>query len=194
MAMQQQIGIDEPDSGILLDCMSVADGGVLRAAGLLLPRVEAEFAFRLGTDLCGSGVTVEDVRAAVAEVCLALEVIDSRFDLQGITLADSVADNAACARFVLGNGVPLPGWSLGDERLTLCVGASEVAAGDGRAVLGDPFRSVAWLARRLHGLGTGLKSGDLVLAGAVHASIPLPLGAAVSVSSPRLPPASLQVA
>ncbi|MGX8904678.1 2-keto-4-pentenoate hydratase [Streptomyces netropsis] len=190
-AMQQQIGVDEPDSGVLLDYMEVADGGALRAAGLLSPRMEAEFALRLGADLCGADVSEEDVRAAVAEVCLALEVIDSRFDLQGITLVDSVADNAACARFVLGSGVPMPAWDLGDERLTLSVGTSEVAAGEGRDVRGGLCRSVAWLARRLDAFGTGLKAGDAVLAGAVHASIPLPRGATVSVPSPRLPPVSL---
>ncbi|MFF4410390.1 2-keto-4-pentenoate hydratase [Streptomyces sp. NPDC001404] len=193
-AMQQQFGIDEPDSGVLLDYMNVADGGVLRVTGLLSPRVEAELAFRLGTDLRGADVTEEDAGAAVAEVSLALEVIDSRFDVQGVTLMDSVADNAACARFVLGSGVPLSGWDLGGERLTLCMGASEVAAGDGRAVLGDPRRSVAWLARRLNAFGAGLKAGHVVLAGAVHASLPLPRGATLSVSSPSLPPVSLHVA
>jgi 2-keto-4-pentenoate hydratase len=87
-------------------------------AMLLSPRIEAEIAFRLGTDLCGTDVVEEAARGAMAEVFLALEVIDSRFHLDGITLADS----AACARFVLGEAlathppvracwrsVPLPG-------------------------------------------------------------------------------------
>ena len=193
-AMQHQVGIDTPDSGILLDYMVVAPGEALRAAELLSPRIEAEIAFRLGTDLCGTGVVEEAARGAMAEVFLALEVIDSRFHLDGITLADSVADNAACARFVLGEAVPMPSWDLRAERLTVCSGMTPVAVGEGRDVLGDPIRSVVWLARRLAAFGMGLKAGDVVLAGAVHESIPVPAGETVSVSSPRLPAVSLHVA
>jgi 2-keto-4-pentenoate hydratase len=193
-AMQQQVGIDEPDSGILLDYMAVADGGVVRAADLLSPRVEAELAFRLGSDLYGVDVAEDDVREVVSEVCLALEVIDSRFDLRGITLADSVADNAACARFVLGNALPIEGPDLRDEQLTVRVGTRVVGSGQGREILGDPIRSVVWLTRRLAAFGSGLKAGDVVLAGAVHASVPLPPGETVSASSPHLGPVCLHVA
>ncbi|MGH3842473.1 MAG: 2-keto-4-pentenoate hydratase [Pseudonocardiaceae bacterium] len=193
-AMQDQVGIDTPDSGILLDYMAVPPGEALLAAELLSPRIEAEIAFRLGTDLCGTDVAEQAARGAVAEAFLALEVIDSRFDLDEITLADSVADNAACARFVLGEAVPMPSWDLRAERLTVRTGTTPVAAGEGRDVLGDPIRSVVWLARRLAAFGAGLKAGDVVLAGAVHASFPLPAGETVSVSSPRLPAVSLHVA
>jgi 2-keto-4-pentenoate hydratase len=139
-------------------------------------------------------VTEQAARVAVAEACLALEVIDSRFKTDGITLEDSVADNAACARFVLGAAVPMPGWDLRAECLTVRVGTTPAAEGEGRDVLGDPIRSVVWLARQLAPFGIGLKAGDVVLAGAVHASIPLPAGETVSVSSPRLPAVSLHIA
>ncbi|MBV9143596.1 MAG: hypothetical protein JO115_22225 [Pseudonocardiales bacterium] len=193
-AMQHQVGIDTPDSGILLDYMVVAPGEALRAAELLSPRIEAEIAFRLGRDLCGADVVEDAARGAVAEVFLALEVIDSRFHLEGITLADSVADNAGCARFVLGDAVPMPSWDLRAERLIVCSGVTPVAVGEGRDVFGDPIRSIVWLARRLADFGAGLKAGDVVLAGAVHESIPVPAGKTVSVSSPRLPPVNLHVA
>ncbi|GAA2798527.1 2-keto-4-pentenoate hydratase [Saccharopolyspora taberi] len=193
-AMQQQIGIGEPDFGVLLDSMIVAPDGVLWAGDLLAPRIEAEIAFRLGADVGGAEVTDQDVRAAVAEVFLALEVIDSRFELAGITVADSVADNAGAARCVLGAPSSLPEWDLRDERLTVCVGTREVATGEGRDILGDPLRSVSWLARRLHVFGMGLAAGEVVLAGAVHASLPLPVGQTVSVRSPRLPSVSLHIA
>ena len=193
-AMQRQIGIDEPDSGILLDSMAVATAGVVEAAELLSPRVEAEIAFRLGGDLRGANVDENVARAAVAEVCLALEVIDTRYALQGITLADSVADNAGCARFVLGGAVPMPRWDLCAEELTLSSGGTPVAAGEGRAILGDPIRSVVWLTRRLAIFGAGLKAGDVVLAGAVHASVPLTPGDTVAASSPHLPTVSLRIA
>jgi 2-keto-4-pentenoate hydratase len=192
-AMQAQVGIDTPDSGILLDRMAVASGGVLRAEDLIRPRVEAEIAFRLGADLRGVDVTEHVARAAVAEVFLALEVIDSRFGLDGITLADSVADNAACARFVLGPSVPMPAWDVRTERVTVHVGAALAAQGTGLDVLGDPVRSVVWLAHQLAPWGAGLHAGDIVLAGAVHASIPLPTVGTVSACSLRLPAVSLAI-
>lgn len=191
-AMQDQFGIDEPDSGILLDYMCLGTGGVLQIADLLSPRIEAELAFRIGADIDGSAVTDDEVRRSVTEVLLALEVIDSRYGLQGLTLADSVADNAACARIVLGDAVPMPEWDLREERLSVRQDETGVASGEGRDILGDPVRSVVWLARRLAAFGTGLKAGEIVLAGAVHASIPLLPGHTVSVSSPRLPRVSVR--
>ncbi|GAA0544413.1 2-keto-4-pentenoate hydratase [Actinomadura welshii] len=185
-AMQHQVGIGEPDSGILLDTMAVANGGTLLARKLRTPRVEAEIAFLLGDDLVGPGISDGDAREAVSGVCVSLEVIDSRFDLAGITLADSVADNAGCARFVLGDVVAVEGLNLPDEDVAIRVAGQTVGHGRGREVLGDPIRSVVWLAERLAGFGAGLAAGDIVLTGAVHGSIPLPRGESVSASSPHL--------
>jgi len=193
-AMQQQMGVDEPDSGVLLDDMVLPSGSELLMGDFMNPRVEAEIAFRLRRDLRGPEVDVEAARRAVSDVFLALEVIDTRFTDWQIGLTDSVADNASCARVVMGAMVPLdPGWDLGAEQLVVSVDGTPVACGEGRAVLGDPFNPLVWLARRLNSLGAGLRAGDLVLAGAVHASIPLSAGTAVHVTSPHLPPVHLRV-
>ena len=174
-----------------MDSMLVSPGEALPVAGLLSPRIEAEIAFRLGADLRGRDVGEGAARDAVAEVFLALEVIDSRCGFDGLTLVDSVADNGASARFALGDAMPMPGCDLRAERLTVCCGSIPVAGGEGQDVLGDPIRSVAWLARRLATFDAGLRTGDVVLAGAVHASIPLRAGDTVSVSSEHLAPVSL---
>lgn len=194
-AMQQQMGVDEPDSGILLDDMVLPSGSELLIGELMNPRVEAEIAFQLGRDLEGPEVDVEAARRAVSDVFLALEVIDTRFtENWRIALADSVADNASCARVITGAMVPLdPGWDLGAEELVVSVDGVAVATGEGRAVLGDPLNPLIWLARRLSGLGAGLKAGDLVLAGAVHASLPLEAGTEVRVTSAKLPAVHLRV-
>ncbi|MCA1220034.1 2-keto-4-pentenoate hydratase [Streptomyces sp. 8L] len=193
-AMQEQFGIDQPDSGLLLDYMAVAEGRELCLGEMVAPRVEGELAFRLVRDLSGDDVGEKEIRDAVADTFLALEVIDSRYGFEGLTLADSVADNAACGRFVLGAAVPGLMPELGGERLTLTVDDAVVAFGCGRAILGDPIRSVAWLVHRLATVGAGLRAGDVVLAGAVHASLPLGAGHSVAVGSPRLPQAVLHVA
>ncbi|MCP3817504.1 fumarylacetoacetate hydrolase family protein [Streptomyces sp. A3M-1-3] len=194
-AMQQQMGVDEPDSGVLLDDMILPSGSELLMGDLMNPRVEAEIAFRLGRDLQGPDVDVDAARRAVSDVFLALEVIDTRFTANWrIALEDSVADNASCARVVTGAMLPLdPGWDLGAEELVVSVDGTAVAAGEGRAVLGDPVKALIWLARRLSGLGAGLKAGDLVLAGSVHASLPLEAGTEVRVTSATLPAVHLRV-
>ncbi|HEX6467869.1 MAG TPA: fumarylacetoacetate hydrolase family protein [Streptosporangiaceae bacterium] len=193
-AMQLQVGIDEPDSGVLLDTMAVANGGTVAMEGLRAPRVEAEIAFLIGDEVCGVATPDADTGQVVAGVCLALEVIDSRFVLEGITLADSVADNAGCARFVLGDVRPVEGLDLLSEEVTLAIANRAVEGGRGEAILGDPIRSLAWLARRLADLGSQLRAGDVVLAGAVHASIPLPRGQTVTASSAHLGSVMLDVA
>lgn len=193
-AMQQQFGIDEPDSGILLDCMQIPTGQTLRTHELLAPRVEAEIAVRLGQDLDGNDVTADRALAAVAHVCLALEVIDSRYGFTGLTLADSVADNAACARFALGEAEPAAQCDLRAERVAVYSGTPLVATGQGSDVLGDPIRSVVWLAQHLAGRGRGLRGGDVVLTGAVHASFPVTAGEIVAARSDHLPSVRLPVA
>ncbi|MEJ8657598.1 2-keto-4-pentenoate hydratase [Streptomyces sp. MS1.AVA.4] len=193
-AMQEQMGVDEPDSGVLLDGMVLPSDSELVRSDFLSPRVEAEIAFRLGRDLQGPDVCVDAARDAVSEVFLALEVIDTRFTSWRIALADSVADNASCARVVTGAMVPLDAvWDLAGEQLVVSVDGTAVATGEGRDVLGDPFRPLVWLASRLSEFGASLRAGDLVLAGAVHASLPLASGTTVRASSPHLPPVLLHI-
>ncbi|MGW4550215.1 2-keto-4-pentenoate hydratase [Streptomyces violaceorubidus] len=193
-AIQEQAGVDEPDSGVLLDDMVLASGSTGHRSVLMQPRVEAELAFRLGSDLCGPGVALEEARAAVKEVFLALEVIDTRFTGWQITIADSIADNASCARVVTGPMVPLDAdMDLAAEPVVVSVNGTAVATGEGRAVLGDPLLVLVWLAGRLHRFGDGLRAGHLVLAGAVHASLPLEAWSTVRARSPHLPPVELRV-
>lgn len=196
-AMQEQMGVDEPDSGVLLDDMVLPSGSELVRGDFLAPRVEAEIAFRLGRDLKGPDVTLEAAKDAVSEVYLALEVIDTRFTSWRIALVDSIADNASSARVVTGAMVPLnPAWDLAAEQLVISVDGQPAATGAGRAVLGDPFRPLVWLAERLSRVTSsgGLRAGDLVLAGAVHASLPLDAGTTVRADAPHLPPVHLRVA
>ncbi len=193
-AMQEQMGVDEPDSGVLLDHMVLPTGSTVARCALLQPRVEAEIAFRLGCDLTGENVGFEEARAAVKEVFLALEVIDTRFAGWRLTIADSIADNASCARVVTGPMVPFSAdMDLAAEQLVVNVDGIAVATGEGRAVLGHPLHALAWLAGRLHRCGDRLRAGQLVLAGAVHASLPLDSRSTVRAQSPRLPPVELHL-
>ncbi|WP_217199917.1 2-keto-4-pentenoate hydratase [Streptomyces buecherae] len=193
-AMQEQMGVTEPDSGVLLDDMVLPSGSSVAHGALLQPRVEAEIAFRLGRNLAGANVSMQEARAAVKEVFLALEVIDTRYASWRLTVADSIADNASCARAVIGPGVPLHAdLDLAAEPLVVSVDGAAAAAGEGRAVLGDPLQALVWLAERLHRYGEGLRAGQLVLAGAVHASLPLTARSVVCARAHHLAPVELRV-
>jgi 2-keto-4-pentenoate hydratase len=192
-AMQKQMGIDEPDSGVVLGSMVAPSGSLLRSADFINARIETEIAFRLGRDLTEPS-TLDTVRSAVAEVFLAFEVLDTVFGNWNITLVDSIADNAACAGVITGRPVPFdPAWDLAAEQIRVEADGKVVATGEGRDILGAPLKALAWLTRRLPALGTPLCTGDIVLAGSVHASLPLTPDTRFRATSTRLPAVHLQV-
>lgn len=170
-AIRAMFDIDEPDFGFLTDRMLLPDGARIDPGWLISPMVEAEVAFRLGSDLAGESVTTGDVIAGTAEILPVLEILDSRIADWAIRLVDTVADNGSSALVVCGAGVTPAGIDLLDERVTLDV-AGQVHTASGRAVLGGPAASVAWLARFLARHGECLRAGETVLAGswtpAVH--------------------------
>ncbi|WP_019547385.1 2-keto-4-pentenoate hydratase [Streptomyces sulphureus] len=165
-AMQQMMGVDEPDYGHLLSDMVLDAGEPVDTSRYLQPRVEVEVGFVLGAALPGEGCTEDDVRAATAYVVPAIELIDSRIEDWRIGLADTVADNASSAGVVLGEArAPLSALDVADVDAVLHRGGEEVARGNTSAVLGDPTTAVAWLARKVAGFGVRLEAGHLVLPG-----------------------------
>ncbi|MFE5191696.1 2-keto-4-pentenoate hydratase [Streptomyces sp. NPDC056628] len=192
-AMREQMGIDELDSGVVLTDMVAASGARLRSADFMSPRIETEIAFRLRRDLAEPS-DLGTVRSAVGEVFLAFEVLDTVFPDWNIALVDSIAANAACAGVVTGSPVPFdPAWDLTAEQIRLEADGEDVAAGQGRDILGDPLKALAWLTHRLPVLGITLRAGDIVLAGSVHASLPLTPGTHFRATSTRLPSVDLRV-
>ncbi len=108
-AVQQQLGVDRPDFGVLFQDMQIADGGILEAAEVIQPKVEAEVALIFARDLDKQDATADDVSAAVESAVAAIEIVDSRIADWKITFADTVADNGSSAFFVLGtHKKPLP--------------------------------------------------------------------------------------
>ena len=176
VAMQKQLGVDEPDFGRFLDDMEIPGDGEVRLSGLIQPRIEPEIAFVLSRDLAGPGVTTEDVLAATESVAPALEIIDSRIADWRIKLADTVADNASSARFVVGPRRPVAGLDLAALEGSLVRDGEVVGAGQGSAVLGDPAAAVAWLVNMLARFGESLSAGEVILPGALCASVPLSSG------------------
>ena len=173
-AVQQQLGVDQPDFGVLFDDMRIADGGTLAAGKALQPKAEAEIAFVLGADLPDPETSAEDVAAAVATVHAAIEIVDSRIADWKITFADTVADNGSSAFFVLAEGgLPLAGLDLYSAGMVMEINGAIASLGAGAAALGHPLNAAAWLARTLASRGEPLKAGDVLLAGALGPMVAL---------------------
>jgi 2-keto-4-pentenoate hydratase len=170
--VQRQLGVGEPDYGALLDEMEFAAGSIVPAGLLIAPRVELEFAFHLGTDLKGPGVTAADVAAATESVQPAVEIVDSRIADWRITLPDTIADNASSGGFVLG-GKRTPLRDL-DPAASVKLAANGKVEEEGRvdAVLGNPVHAVVWLANALAEQGESLAAGQVVLSGACTPMVP----------------------
>jgi 2-keto-4-pentenoate hydratase len=182
VAVQRQVGVDQPDFGVLLDDMRFADGDVIPSSLLLQPRAEVEIAFVLGADLDG-GAAPEAVRAAVAHAHAAIEVVDSRVAGWDIAITDTVADNASSGVFVLGAAaVALDDFVPRAVTMTLVRAGEVVSSGTGAACLGDPLAALAWLARTAARYGAPLRAGDVVLSGALGPLVPVAPGEVITAT------------
>jgi 2-keto-4-pentenoate hydratase len=167
-AVQAQLGVDQPDFGLLFDDMACRDGDVLPLDHFLQPRVEAEVAFVLRHDLVGGDLDYEQVRRSVDHAVAALEVCDSRIAGWDITFGDTVADNASAGAYVL--GTRRVGLDILEPRtvsMRMTVTGQEESTGHGSACLGDPVLALQWLARRCRDLGSPLRAGETILSGAL---------------------------
>lgn len=171
-AMQYALNIDTPDSGVLLDDMRFEDGSEIPPDRFIQPRIEAEIAFVMKSELTGPNVSVYDVLNATDYVTPALEILDTRIlrvdpqTKQARTIVDTVSDNAANAGIVLGGRAMRP-----DQVDLRWVGAIVSRNGQveetglGAGVLNHPARGIAWLANRLARYGARIEAGQIVLAG-----------------------------
>lgn len=134
--------------------MSVPEGGQCNTKDMLQPRAEAEIAFIARERLSGPGLTAESV-ADKLECCMtAIEIIDSRVKDWKIRYADTVADNASSAAYVVSSHrLNVSRLALRDLKMELRKNGEVVSTGIGAACLGDPLAAVAWLANTLGELG-----------------------------------------
>ncbi|WP_346897048.1 2-oxo-hept-4-ene-1,7-dioate hydratase [uncultured Roseibium sp.] len=185
-AMQQALNIDIPDSGILFDDMLFANGAIVPKGRFIQPRVEAEIAFVMKTDVPTENVTRADVLTATDYVTPSIEILDTRILRKdpetgaARKIFDTIADNAANAGLVLGSEKHAVG--AVDLRW---VGAIVTNNGDveetglGAGVLNDPVESVVWLARRMAQYGQQIKAGDIILSGSFIRPLECPPGSKI---------------
>ena len=179
-AVQRQMGVSQPDLGVLFEDMWFNGGDTIPWSAVLQPRAEAEIAFRLGADLAEGELDMAQVRAAVEYAVVAIEVCGSRIQDWDISFADTVADNASSGVFVLGpQHRSLDSFEPRESTMSMTATGQEPSSGQGSACLGDPLRAVQWLARTARDLGDPLRAGQLVLSGALGPMLDVVPGARV---------------
>jgi 2-oxopent-4-enoate/cis-2-oxohex-4-enoate hydratase len=167
--VQDMLGVFQPDFGFLTDAMEYPNGAEVSIANIMIqPRAEAEIAFRLKNDLVGPGVSEADVLAATEAIIHCFEIVDSRIDDWNIKIQDTVADNASCGVFVLGDiAVDPHDFDLPNLKVVVKKNGQLLSEGLGSAVQGNPLTAVAWLANTLGKFGIPLNAGEVILSGSL---------------------------
>ncbi|WP_232059280.1 2-keto-4-pentenoate hydratase [Kineobactrum salinum] len=78
--VQQQLGVDQPDFGVLFADMAVEDGATIEPGRLLQPKVEAEVAFVMRRTPNVERLTTAELLSSIDYVLPALEIVDSRIE------------------------------------------------------------------------------------------------------------------
>lgn len=181
LAMQNLLGVDEPDYGHLTDTMVIENGSEIDSSQFIQAKIEAELAFILKKDLSGPNCTIKDVLEATDYIVPALEIVDSRVKDWKIKIEDTVADNASSSKYILGNTAKkVFELDLVHVAMGLYKNGEMINTGVGAAALGNPALCVAWLANKLHDFGISLKAGEVILSGALSAAIDVRPGDEIS--------------
>ena len=174
VAVQKQLGVGQPDYGMLFADMARVEGEEIVLKDVLQPKVESEIAFVLGRDLDGDQLTVADLFKAIDFVVPAIEIVGSRVLNWDIRITDTIADNASSGLYVLGSKpTRLCDFDARHAGMTMERSGVLVSSGAGSACLGSPLNSTLWLATVMARAGYPLRAGDTVLSGALGPMVPV---------------------
>ncbi len=167
-AVQAQLGVDQPDFGVLFDDMLIENGGEISMSLLMQPKAEAEIAFTLKDDLNGDNISMEEVITSIDHARVSIEIAGSRVKDWDISIVDTIADNASANHFVLGSmEVKLKEMDLVNCWMEMYKNGTLISSGTSSDCMGSPLISLQWLAQKLSDFGTPLSSGDIVMSGAL---------------------------
>lgn len=169
--MQESIGVNQPDFGLLFDNME-SKTNLIYSSELLQPKVEGELAFVLKKDI-GRDISYDNILDSTDYVIPAVEIVDSRIKNWNISIIDTIADNASCGKYFLSNIKIDPKMvDLKKIHMTMYKNGEFVNSGYATEVQGDPTNAVVWLARTLAKYGVEFNKGDIILSGALTAAVP----------------------
>lgn len=177
IAVRNRMGLPDSTYGYIMDNMVLRSGQDVVMGEMIAPKIECEICFKLGQDLQGAGLTIDQVLAATEAVSASFEICDARIRDWKCPYPDFFADNGFSARVVLsGQWKPVSSVDLLDESVVLTQDGNKLAEGKGEMALGHPARAVAWLAGKLAERGRGLKAGQFVMTGTLTPITPIAKG------------------
>lgn len=166
--VQKQLGVDQPDFGMLWDDTEILNGGEISIKELMQPKAEAEIAFVLGKDLTSDLLTTVDILSSVDYALASIEIVGSRIKNWDIKITDTIADNASASHWVIGHKpVKLDAFDILNCKMTMEQNGKVVSEGVGRACLGSPVNAMLWLAKKMQAIGKPMRAGDVILTGAL---------------------------
>lgn len=187
LSVQQQLGVNQPDFGMLFAGMEHRDGAEIDTSNLIAPKAEGEIAFVLSKDIDHADVTLAELMASVEYVLPALEIVDSAVKDWKITITDTIADNASSGLYVLGTTpTRLHALDLALEGMILRKNEEIASMGVGAACLGHPLDACLWLARTMVNIGRPLRAGDVLLSGALGPMVSVQKGDQLRLELTRL--------
>ena len=193
-AVQEQLGVDQPDYGILFDTMDVSSSGIFDASKAILPKVEGELTFVLGKDITAREITMELLVDAIAEVRASIEIVDSRVEGWNIRISDTIADNASGSHFIIGKDYKtLEEMDPSTAMMRLYKNNEFCSEGTGKACMDNPLNAALWLAQKMADQGEPLTKGEVLLSGALGPMIPVQQGDDVRLEIEGFKPIALQI-
>ena len=192
-AVQKQLGVDQPDYGMLYQETMVQNDGDLSASALMQPKAEAEIAFVLSKDI-DEQLDLDELVNSIAYAQSAIEIVGSRVVNWDITIADTIADNASASHFVLGDEkVNIDQLDLVNCKMVLHKNGLLSSEGSGKACMDNPLNATIWLVNTMVANGTKLKKGDILLSGALGPMVPIEKGDVIDATIEGLGRVSLKI-
>ena len=176
-AVQEQLGVDQPDYGILFDTMDVSPSGSFDTSKAILPKVEGELTFVLGKDITASNITMALLKDAISEIRASIEIVDSRVEGWNIRISDTIADNASGSHFIIGKDFKtLDEMDPSTAVMRLYKNGECCSEGTGKACMDNPLNAALWLAQKMADQGEPLTKGEVLLSGALGPMVPVVQG------------------
>ena len=193
-AVQEQLGVDQPDYGILFDTMDVSASGTFDTSKAILPKVEGELTFVLGKDITESNITMELLKDAISEIRASIEIVDSRVEGWNIRISDTIADNASGSHFIIGKDFKtLDEMDASTAVMRLYKNGEVCSEGTGKACMDNPLNAALWLAQKMADQGEPLTKGEVLLSGALGPMVPVVQGDDVRLEIEGFEPIILQI-
>lgn len=167
-AVQKQLGVDQPDFGILFSETDISKTGEVPYHNLIQPKVEAEMAFVVGDDITQPIGSIEELYQKLDSVHASIEIVGSRVADWNIRITDTVADNASASHYILSKqAVRMEDVDFINAKMELYENGVLKSTGMGSACMGNPLNAVLWLCNTFINKGVMLKKGEVILSGAL---------------------------